>query len=367
MADREIHFIAGEYFVSPSILTPHEDLFIMANIIVPPRWTIAKHETTPKEVFFHRRAFIKEAGLAALMIGTGLSAITESALGQSEDGAPNSAPVSPPKGANSANGLYPAKRDAAYKLDRELTAQEEAFTHNNFYEFANSANGRDYPQQVHKVAEGYDFRPWEVELTGLCANPAKLSIEEIEKLVPLEERLYRHRCVETWAMAVPWVGYSLSHLLKVAEPRPEAKFVRFTSFLDRTLPGIQKAGWYPWPYYEGLTIDEAMNELTLACTGVYGQELPPQMGAPIRVVVPWKYGYKSIKSIVKIEFMEKQPGTFWHDMQPREYGFESNVNPGVPHPRWSQAQEWMLGGSRRDRRPTQIYNGYGEYVEKLYS
>jgi methionine sulfoxide reductase catalytic subunit len=185
-----------------------------------------------------------------------------------------------------APGLYPPERNPKYELDRELTDPEVAAGHNNFYEFANGANGPNYQRHASRNAQGYPFRPWEVEIGGLCNNPVKLSIDEIEQIAPLEERLYRFRCVETWAMAVPWVGYPLAKLLAVAEPRPEAKYVRFVTFLDRELPGVARAPWYPWPYYEGLTMDEAMNELTLACTGIYGKPMPPQHGAPIRSSCP---------------------------------------------------------------------------------
>lgn len=333
----------------------------MANIILPPGWAIPRREMTPEEVFLNRREFMKKAGLASIGLSAALMACrNESTLVQAAWD-PEAAQPQP------AAGLYPPARNPKYVLDRELTPEDVAASYNNFYEFANGSTGGNYVQDVKPASKGYPFRPWVVEIGGLCGNPVKLTIDEIEKVAPLEERLYRHRCVETWAMAVPWIGISLSSLLAVAEPKPEAKFVRFISFMDPELPGIKAAPWYPWPYYEGLRMDEAMNELTLACTGIYGHPLPPQHGAPLRIVVPWKYGYKSIKSIVKIEFVADQPKTFWADLQPSEYPFESNVNPDVPHPRWSQAGEWMLGGSRFNKRPTQKFNGYGEYVASLYA
>lgn len=333
----------------------------MANIILPPGWAIPRHQMTPEEVFMNRRSFMKRAGLATL----GLSTVFMACRNESTPAvAATETPVPTPQ---PAAGLYPARRNEKYVLDRELTPEDVAGSYNNFYEFANGSSHRNYVQAVRDEAKNYPFRPWNLEVSGLCNNPVTLSIDEIEALAPLEERLYRHRCVEAWAMAVPWIGYSLSKLLAVAEPKPEAKFVRFVSWLDEKLPGVKQAPWYPWPYYEGLTMDEAMNELTLACTGIYGHALPPQHGAPLRVIVPWKYGYKSIKSVARIELVGQQPGTFWSDLQPAEYPFESNVNPDVPHPRWSQAGEWMLGGPRFNKRPTLHYNGYGDYVARLYA
>jgi sulfoxide reductase catalytic subunit YedY len=318
---------------------------------------------TPEEIFVNRREFIKKAGLATIGLSSALMACRNDATHAQAVADPNLVIPDP------APGLYPADRNPEYLLerDRAITEESAAGSHNNFYEFANGSSHRDYVGAVSEVSKGYPFRPWKVELTGLCDNPVTLSIDEIEQVAPLEERLYRHRCVETWAMAVPWVGYSLSKLLDVARPKSEARYVRFTTFLDKKLPGIKAASWYPWPYYEGLRMDEARNELTMACTGSYGHALPPQHGAPIRIVVPWKYGYKSIKSIEKIEFVAEQPGTFWSELQPNEYPFESNVNPKVPHPRWSQAQEWMLGEGRFRKRDTKLYNGYGEYVAQLYA
>ncbi len=335
----------------------------MAHIILPPGWSIPRHEMTPEELFVNRREFIKKAGLATIGLNAALMACRNDATQAQAVSDPDAMIPEP------APGLYPAHRNPRFKLeaDRAVTEESVAATYNNFYEFANGSSHDNYVGAVHEVAEGYPFRPWEVELSGLCDNPVTLTIDEIEQLAPLEERLYRHRCVETWAMAVPWVGFSLSKLLDVARPKQEAKFIRVTSFVDKKLPGIKEASWYPWPYYEGLRMDEAMNELAMACTGIYGHALPPQHGAPIRFVIPWKYGYKSIKSIRKIEFVAEQPGTFWSELAPSEYPFESNVNPNVPHPRWSQAEEWMLGGSRFSKRDTKIYNGYGEYVAQLYA
>lgn len=333
----------------------------MSNIILHPDWAIPEREVTPEEVFMNRRRFMRAAGAATIALG----AITACGDSGSEAAAETAAAPANPL-PEPASGLYPAARNEVFTLDRPLTDEKIAATHNNFYEFANAANGPNYQRRVAKVSRGYPFRPWEVEVTGLCEKPVKLSIDEIEKLAPLEERLYRHRCVEAWAMAVPWTGYPLSRLLDHVKPLPEAKYVRFVTFHDPKLPGVSRASWYQWPYYEALTMAEAMNELTLLCTGIYGHALPPQHGAPMRVIVPWKYGYKSSKSIVKIELTADRPGTFWNDLQPKEYGFTSNVDPEVPHPRWSQATEWLLG-DKMTRRPTLKYNGYGDYVAGLYT
>jgi len=212
----------------------------------------------------------------------------------------------------------------------------------------------------------FETAPWPIEITGLVEKPLTLDATELFELFPLEERVYRFRCVEAWAMIVPWTGFPLSKLIEKVAPRREAKFLRFETFnRPAQAPGMRSLHNYPWPYFEGLRLDEAMNPLTLAVNGVYGKPLPKQHGAPWRIVVPWKYGYKSIKSIVKIEFVAEQPKTFWETLGPDEYPFESNVNPKVPHPRWSQATERMIDTG--DRVKTQLYNGYGEYVAKLYS
>jgi sulfoxide reductase catalytic subunit YedY len=219
---------------------------------------------------------------------------------------------------------------------------------------------------VHKLTGKFATEPWSVEVAGLCEKPAKIDVNELIDTMPMEERVYRFRCVEAWSMTVPWTGFLLSKLIEKAQPKPEAKFVRFVTALRHDqMPGIDELPKYPWPYTEGLRMDEAMNALTMVVTGIYGKQLPKQHGAPIRIVVPWKYGYKSIKSIEKIEFVAKQPATLWETLAPDEYPFESNVNPNVPHPRWSQATEWVLG-NQYTRVRTKPYNGYGDYVAALY-
>jgi sulfoxide reductase catalytic subunit YedY len=208
-------------------------------------------------------------------------------------------------------------------------------------------------------------RPWSIELAGMLAKPRTLDIDDLLKQVQLGERVYRHRCVEAWAMTVPWTGFPLSQLLKIAEPLGSAKYVVFQTLEDsKQMPGLDSP-FYPWPYIEGLAIDEAANDMAFVSTGMFGKPLPPQNGGPIRLTLPWKYGFKSAKALVKISFSEKQPVNFWQAIQPAEYGFWANVNPAVAHPRWSQAQERLIGTDQVV--PTQIYNGYGEFVASLYT
>ena len=256
---------------------------------------------------------------------------------------------------------YPAKRNSDFTLDRPVTPEWAAESYNNFYEFEQYDKGA-----VKNLVAKFEPFPWKFEVAGLVRKPRAFDVEELVHTMPLEERLYRHRCVEAWSMAVPWTGFPFSELIKMVEPKPEAKFVRFTSvYRPKEMPGLMKYNWYPWPYFEGLRMDEAMHPLTLMVTGLYGKALPKQNGAPIRMVLPWKYGYKSPKSIVKIEFIAKEPETFWHKVAPAEYGFYSNVNPTKPHPRWSQATEGVI--PTMERRPTLMYNGYAKLVSGMYN
>jgi sulfoxide reductase catalytic subunit YedY len=218
---------------------------------------------------------------------------------------------------------------------------------------------------VHRLVDKFVTSPWPVDIVGLVEKPMTLDAAELIQMMGLEERVYRFRCVEAWAMIVPWTGFPLSKLIQKVSPRPEAKFVKFQTFYRPDQAPNFRDATYPWPYTEGLRLDEAMNPLTLVATGIYGKPLPKQHGAPIRIIVPWKYGYKSIKSIVKIEFVAQQPQTLWETLAPQEYPFESNVNPAVPHPRWSQAYERMIDTG--DRVKTLPYNGYGDLVGKLYN
>lgn len=250
-----------------------------------------------------------------------------------------------------------AIRNIIYEIDRPLTDEQKATSYNNFYEFGAS-------KRIWMNAQKLPVQPWQISIEGLVEKEKTFDIDDLIKKINLEERYYRHRCVETWAMAVPWIGFEVSKLLDLVQPLSKAKYILFESFNLPDIAQNQKQFWFPWPYTEGLSIEEAQNRLAFLAVGLYGKELPKQNGAPIRLVVPWKYGFKSIKSITKIIFTDKKPETFWNILQAKEYGFWANVNPDVPHPRWSQKEEKMLGtGKVYD---TQIYNGYGDFVADLY-
>jgi len=245
------------------------------------------------------------------------------------------------------------------QLRNELTPLKAITNYNNFYEFSTAK------EAVAPLSQGLRLSPWTVKVGGLVNKPATFDIDDIRKKFPEEERIYRLRCVEAWSMVIPWLGFPLSALLKTVEPTSRAKYVRFETLYDlKQMPG-QRAGWFSWPYVEGLRLDEAMNNLTILATGLYGKPLPPQNGAPIRLVVPWKYGFKSIKSLVKIELVEKMPVSLWMQSAPNEYGFFANVNPEVSHPRWSQASERRIG--EFSRRRTLPFNGYAEEVAQMYA
>jgi len=242
-------------------------------------------------------------------------------------------------------------------MDEEITSYEAVTGYVNFYEFTTSKKG------VAALAEGFKTSPWTVEVGGLVNRPRTFDLDDLSKFEQ-EERVYRMRCVEAWSMVIPWVGFPLARLLKEVEPTSKAKYVRFETLYDpEQMPG-QRSGAFPWPYVEGLRLDEAMHDLTLLATGLYGKPLLPQNGAPIRLVVPWKYGFKSIKSIVRIDLVEEMPVSLWMAAGPGEYGFWANVNPAVPHPRWSQATERRIGENKR--RETLLFNGYAEEVAHLY-
>jgi sulfoxide reductase catalytic subunit YedY len=249
------------------------------------------------------------------------------------------------------------ERNPKYVAGREITPEKYATTYNNYYEFSEGKN-------LWEAAQVIKPRPWTISLEGQLKEPRTIAIDDLLKQVQVEERVYRHRCVEAWAMTVPWTGFPLSQLLKIAEPLGSAKYIVFETAQDPKMPGLQSP-FYPWPYIEGLTLDEAANDLAFISTGMYGKSLPAQDGGPVRLTVPWKYGFKSAKALAKISFTEKRPVNFWQAIQPSEYGFWANVNPDVSHPRWSQARERLLGSN--EMVPTQIYNGYGEFVASLYS
>ena len=301
---------------------------------------ISYSEITPRRTYLNRRNFM--TGAAALGIAGTFNPKGAMAV--------DAAKLQTVKSPLSTTGLTP-------------TSFKDITSYNNFYEFGVE---KDEPS---KNAGRMKTRPWTVTIDGLVKEKKKVSIEELMSFRPIEERVYRHRCVEAWSMVIPWAGYSLSELIKWAEPLPKAKYVQFLTVLeDRSImPGISQIN-LNWPYSEGLRIDEAMHPLTLLTFGLYGEVLPNQDGAPVRIVVPWKYGFKSAKSIVKIHFTSDQPSTAWNDMAPREYGFYSNVNPNVDHPRWSQKTERRIGASLfSQRQPTLMFNGYEDQVASLYS
>jgi sulfoxide reductase catalytic subunit YedY len=250
-----------------------------------------------------------------------------------------------------------AARNPAFDPGRAVTDEKLATTYNNFYEFGESKN-------IWGRAQALKTEPWTIRIEGMVREPRTLDLAALLKQVTLEERVYRFRCVEAWAMTVPYVGFPLAELVKLVEPLGSAKYVAFQTLADKSMPGTRQP-FYPWPYTEGLAIDEAMNELAFLSVGLYGKVAPPQNGAPIRLTVPWKYGFKHGKSIVKITFTDQRPKTFWEALQAREYGFWANVNPAVSHPRWSQARERLLGDD--EMVPSQLYNGYGEFVAALYT
>ena len=251
-----------------------------------------------------------------------------------------------------------AKHNDKYVGGRPITPEKDATHYNNFYEFSED-------KQLADAAQALPTSPWSINIAGMVNKPRTIAFEDLMKQVSLEERVYRHRCVEAWSMVVPWIGFPMASLVKLADPLSSAQYLKFTTLADeKTMPGLHET-WYPWPYVEGVTLQEAMNDVAFITVGMYGKQVYPQNGAPIRVTLPWKYGFKSIKSIVKVEFTDKRPATFWEELQSSEYGFWANVNPAVPHPRWSQARERLIGFDRTV--PTQIYNGYGEWVASLYT
>ena len=292
-------------------------------------WEIAESQVTPESVMLGRRALLGAAAGAA----TGILASSQAQA----QGAP---------------------RNPAYEAGSEMTAERDATTYNNYYEF-----GTD--KSIHRAAQRLPVAPWSIKVDGLVEKPGVLDLQDLLRQVQIEERIYRHRCVEGWAMTVPWTGFALKDLVRVAAPLSSAGYIEFETLADKkTMPGL-RASQFNWPYIEGLTLAEAANDLAFIATGLYGKTIPPQNGAPLRLVVPWKYGFKSIKSIVRVTFTDKRPSTFWEALQPAEYGFWANVNPDVPHPRWSQATERLLGSDKRV--PTRIFNGYGEQVAGLYA
>jgi sulfoxide reductase catalytic subunit YedY len=306
---------------------------------------------TPESLYFNRRSFLR-AGLVAA------SAITTGAVYRRLN-PPGSVVVETPRLANLVADSGPAAQDSGFHVDEPQTALQSVTNYNNFYEFTTNK------EAVAAAATGFVSKPWTVTVDGLVHQPRTFDFDALLRISPPEERVYRMRCVEAWSMVIPWAGYSLSNLLARVEPLGKAKYVAFETLHDpQRMPG-QKTATLEWPYVEGLRLDEAMHPLTLLASGLYGRELPAPNGAPLRLVVPWKYGFKGIKSIVRITLTDMQPKTTWNSAAPREYGFFSNVNPEVAHPRWSQATEQRIGES--GRRPTLLFNGYAEQVGYLYA
>ncbi len=305
---------------------------------------ISESEVTPEKDYINRRKFIKES----LILSASIPAIL----------ACENKPLAEKK--ISINTPYKPKYNLnkKYSVNITPTSYEYITSYNNFYEFSQDK------ENVKHAAKDFKTRPWTVQLLGHIKKTLTLDIDKLIKLYSLEERIYRFRCVERWAMIVPWLGFQLSHLIKYAEPTSKAKYIQFESFYDpEKMPGTKSIS-LDWPYKEGLRMDEAMNPLAFLTIGLYGKKLPPQNGAPVRIVVPWKYGFKNLKSIVKIRFLDHQPKTTWNTFYPNEYGFYANVNPTVSHPRWSQAKEKRLGES--EERKTLLFNGYEKEVGYLY-
>jgi sulfoxide reductase catalytic subunit YedY len=294
------------------------------------RWS----EVTPRRVYLNRRRFLASLAGAGAVFGAAGSALADGKLGS-------------------------LVKSPLSTTDEKITPFKDVSTYNNYYEFGTSK------EEPAHYANTLKPSPWSVRVEGAVEKPQVFDMEELKKLAPLEERIYRHRCVEAWSIVVPWVGFSFSELIKRVNPTAKAKFVAFESLYDRKQMPLGVRAGIQLPYVEGLRMDEAMHPLTLLCFGMYGDPLPNQNGAPVRMVIPWKYGFKGIKSIVKIKFVEKMPPTTWNIANSQEYGFYSNVNPAVDHPRWSQASERRLGEFLK--RKTLPFNGYGDKVASLYS
>ncbi|MDC1356431.1 protein-methionine-sulfoxide reductase catalytic subunit MsrP [Pseudomonadota bacterium] len=311
----------------------------MYNIIGKNVWDIKDNQTTPEHIFKSRRQVLQNLAGGSIALA-GLASLPTAVFGN-------------------ANSFYPATNNSVYKVNREITEEKLATTYTNFYEFGSSKN-------IWRRAALLKTKPWTLTIDGLVEKPVTIDTRELLKKVGgIEERVYRFRCVEAWSMTVPWSGFALNKILSLVEPKTSAKFLRFETFFDPDVAPGQKQKWYPWPYVEGITIDEAKNDLSFLATGIYGKKMPNQNGAPLRLVLPWKYGFKSIKSLVKISFVDKKPMGMWEKIAPLEYGFWANVNPNVSHPRWSQTTEQQLGVNGKI--PTMIYNGYGSQVANMYN
>ena len=300
-------------------------------------WALPDSTATDETIYRSRRTLLKGLGAGTMLLAGG-ALPAQAASDPTAD-------------------LYPVQRNLRYRLDRPITDEKHATTYNNFFEFGSHKG-------IAKEAQALKLRPWEVRIDGMVEKEMTVGFDDLIRRMPLEERVYRHRCVEAWSMAVPWSGFALKALVDFAKPLGSAKYLRMETQADPdTMPGLIQT-WYPWPYTEGLTLAEATNELAFIATGLYGKPIRKQSGAPLRLAVPWKYGFKSLKSIVRFHFTDERPVSFWETLIGKEYGFWANVNPKVDHPRWSQATERVLGTN--ERVPTLLFNGYGEFVADLY-
>lgn len=300
-------------------------------------WTLPDSATTDETIYRSRRSMLKVLGTGTMLLaGAGL----------------------PVRSANDLNtDLYPVQRNHRYRYDRPITNEKHATTYNNFFEFGSHKG-------IAEAAQALKLQPWNIRIDGMVEKEMTITFNDLIRRMPLEERVYRHRCVEAWSMTVPWSGFALKALVDFAKPLGKAKYLRMETLADpNTMPSLKQT-WYPWPYTEGLTIAEATNELAFIATGLYGKPMPKQNGAPLRLTIPWKYGFKSLKSIVRFHFTNERPVSFWQTLSSQEYGFWANVSPKVDHPRWSQATERVLGTN--ERVPTSLFNGYGELVAYLY-
>ena len=307
------------------------------HVIRRPDWALPESAATPEAVWLNRRAILASLGFA----GAAALAPPARALGPTPPDWPGDAPRAP------------AFADAG----RAITAEETAARYNNFYEFGSH-------KQIYDAAQALETEGWTIAVDGLVEEPFTIATDDLIARMPIEERVVRHRCVEAWSMVIPWIGFPLAEMVKLAKPLGSAKYVRFETFEDSDVARGQRQHWYPWPYVEGVTLAEATNDLSFLVVGAYGRVLHKQFGAPVRLHLPWKYGFKSIKSIVRMSFVEERPVSFWEELQDAEYGFWANVNPEVAHPRWSQAREEVIGTG--EKIPTQLFNGYGEQVAHLY-
>ncbi|WP_270937545.1 protein-methionine-sulfoxide reductase catalytic subunit MsrP [Falsiroseomonas oryzae] len=314
-------------------------------------WEIPEREATPRHLVLNRRALMAAAGAGAML--------SAEAQAQWLFGGRSGSPSDPwARNPGDLPDLPEAMRNPRYQPGRAVSPERDAITFNNFYEFGSN-------KDIWPTALRMPVRPWTIRVDGMVEAPGEFGVDDLIRRIGLEERVYRLRCVEAWAMTVPWTGFQLSKLLDIVKPLGSAKYVRLeTAQVPPHMTGLRQT-WYPWPHIEGCTIEEAANELTFMPVGLYGRPLPPQNGGPFRVVFPWKYGFKSGKSLSRITLTDQRPKSFWETLQGNEYGFWANVNPDVPHPRWSQATERLIGTN--ERVPTRIFNGYGEFVADLYT